>query len=414
MSEKEKQNNEYQNNGNRNMENPDKQKRNNENENNKNWNEENRMSGSISRLHAGTDTEADWEWLCSIPGIYHGHQEILLRAFGCPEAVRKASDDELALLCKKGCGWAEKVIQFRRKNSFDKIMNSRAERGIQFISHTHTMFPKRLKMISGCPYGLFIRGSLPEEQKRAVAIVGARMCTRDGKSLAEQLAQKVAEAGGVVISGAAYGIDGAAQWAALEAGGKSYALLGCGADICYPSSHRRLLDRLCENGGVISELPCGTMPLRWHFPMRNRLISGLSDVVTVIEAKKRSGSLITAEFAAEQGRQVMAAPGRPGDELSEGCNELIAQGADLILSAESFAEVVFPDYQIGRKKFSENLILAPAEKLVYSSLGLHPKSLWQLQEGTALSMGDLSESLWSLEQKGLIKETEWNYFMKMK
>lgn len=359
-------------------------------------------------------TEADWEWLCSIPGIYYSHQEILLRVFGSPQAVREATEQELALLAKRGCCWAEKVIRFRKQHSPEEILHVRMEKGIQFISRTHTMFPKRLRTIRNCPNGLFYRGSLPDEKSKAVAIVGARMCTRDGKYMAEELAQKTVSAGGAVISGAAYGIDGAAQWAAAMAGGKSYAVLGCGVDQYYPPSHRKLLEILAETGGVISELPCGSRPLRTHFPMRNRLISGLSDVVAVVEAKRHSGSLITAEFAAEQGRTVMAMPGRPQDELSEGCNELIVQGAELILSAESFLVNVFPDYEAEKSEFTENLALAPKEKLVYSSLDLHPKSLWELQAGTALPLGELSDSLCLLEQKGLIKETEWNYFTKMK
>ena len=357
---------------------------------------------------------ADWEWLCSIPGIYHAHQEILLRVFGSPEAVRKSSEAELELLRKKGCKWVEKVQKFQKEYSVDRIVNDRCEKGIQFISCTHADYPARMRQIINAPYGLFFRGMLPPDEERTAAVIGARMCTREGKNLAEQLARKIVQAGGAVVSGAAYGIDGAAQWAAMEAGGKSYALLGCGVDVVYPASHRLLLERLGENGGVISELPCGTPPLRSHFPMRNRLISGFSDIVAVVEAKKKSGSLITADFAAEQGKTVMAVPGRPEDELSEGCNELIAQGAGLILSAESFAKIAFPDYKKDEKENSENLILASSEKLVYSSFGLHPKSLWELQADTALSLGELSETLWTLVQKKMVKETEWNYFIKIK
>lgn len=362
----------------------------------------------------GTASEADWEWLCSIPGIYHAHQEILLRVFGNPEAVRRSSEAELELLGKKGCKWIEKVKNFQKEYTADGIVNDRCEKGIEFISCTHTDFPERMLQISNAPYGLFFRGMLPPDQTRTAAVIGARMCTREGKNLAEQMAKKIVQAGGAVISGAAYGIDGAAQWAAMEAGGKSYALLGCGVDVVYPASHRLLLERLGRNGGVISELPCGTPPLRSHFPLRNRLISGFSDIVAVVEAKKKSGSLITADFAAEQGKPVMAVPGRPGDELSEGCNELIGQGAGLILSAESFAKTVFPDYKKDEEENSENLTLASSEKLVYSSFGLHPKSLWELQADTDLSLGELSEVLWTLMQKKVVRETEWNYFIKVK
>ena len=217
-----------------------------------------------------------------------------------------------------------------------------------------------------------------------------------------------------MISGGAYGIDGAAQWTALESGGKSWAVLGCGVDRVYPKLHDRLFKRLTEAGGIISEFPPGTPPMAAHFPMRNRIISGLSDIVAVVEARKKSGSLITAEFAAEQGRTVMAVPGRPGDVLSEGCNELIAQGAEIILSPKMFSEMIFPEQKMGTGKFSEKFTLAPAEKLVYSSLGLHAKSVWELEEGTALSLTELSKALFSLEMQGLVKEQDRNYYIKLK
>jgi DNA processing protein len=236
------------------------------------------------------------------------------------------------------------------------------------------------------------------------------MCTRRGKERAQQVGEKIAQAGGLVISGAAYGIDGAAQWAALEAGGASFAVLGCGVDIGYPSGNAQLFERLAGEGGILSEFPPGTPPLQHHFPMRNRIISGLSDLVLVIEARRRSGSLITADFAAEQGRSVVAVPGRPEDELSEGCNELITQGAGVFLSTELFLLSVFPENKAQKKQMSDALLLAPTEKLVYSSLGLHSKSLWELEVCTVLSLAELSECLLSLEMKGLVKETERGYY----
>ena len=231
-----------------------------------------------------------------------------------------------------------------------------------------------------------------------------------GKETAEELARGIARAGGAVVSGAAYGVDGAAQLSALLAGGESVAVLGCGTDVRYPSGNSKLFDLLERQGTLVSEYPPGTPPRRYHFPARNRIISGLSDVTVVVEARKRSGSLITAGFAAEQGREVYAVPGRPGDPLSEGCNELISQGAGIFLSAESFLKAFFPE-KTGQKKWcKEDLTLAPAEKLVYSSLDLHSKTLWELAECTGLSLSELGSSLLSLEGKGYIQETEQNTF----
>ncbi len=358
--------------------------------------------------------ETYWEWFCSIPGIYRTQREILLHCFHTPRQLWEASEEELIYLRDRGCGWITKVTDYRKKYSPGMVVNAHRSLGIRFTDVEQENYPKRLLPLRDRPYGLFYKGELPSEDVKTVAIVGARVCTPGGRAMAETIAGEIARAGGVVVSGAAYGIDGAAQWAALDAGGKSYGILGCGPDICYPSSHRQLYVRLCECGGLISEFPPGTKAMPTHFPMRNRIISGLSDVVAVVEARKKSGSLITAEFALDQGRQVYAVPGRPDDDLSYGCNELISQGAGLILSAESFTEAVFPEMKKRIRRSSANITLAPTEKLVYSSLGFHGKSLWELEENTALSLSDLSDGLLSLELKGLAKETEQNFYVKVK
>ncbi|MCD7736527.1 MAG: DNA-processing protein DprA [Lachnospiraceae bacterium] len=358
--------------------------------------------------------ELYWEWFCSIPGIYRTQREILLRCFSDPKQLWEASDQEMYHLRERGCRWIQKVIDYRKLYSPEETAHERKKRGIEFTSMEQEQYPKRLRTLRDKPYGLFWHGELPPEDMRAIAIVGARMCTPYGRTMAELLAREIVRAGGTVVSGAAYGIDGASQWAALEEGGKSYAVLGCGADQCYPASHQQLFSRLAQNGGLISEFPIGTKAKPAHFPMRNRIISGLSDAVVVVEARQKSGSLITAEFALDQGRQVFAVPGRPEDELSYGCNELISQGAGLILSAEEFTDAFFPKNGRMKKAEPENITLAPAEKLVYSKFGLRGKSLWELEENTALSLSDLSDSLLSLELKGLIRETEQNFYVKVK
>ncbi|MCD7885570.1 MAG: DNA-processing protein DprA [Lachnospiraceae bacterium] len=355
-----------------------------------------------------------WEWFCSIPGIYRTQREILLHCFHTPEKLWNATGEELVYLRDRGCRWIQKVMEYRKVCSPKQAAEARRAKRIEFVSAEREHYPQRLSPLRDKPYGLFWRGELPPEDVRTVAIVGARVCTPGGRTAAETIAREVIRAGGVVVSGAAYGIDGAAQWAALEEGGKSYAVLGCGVDQCYPASHRQLFERLAGQGGLISEFPPGTKAMPTHFPMRNRIISGLSDVVVVVEARKKSGSLITAEFALDQGRQVYAVPGRPDDELSYGCNELISQGAGLILSVEKFVESIFPENKQKKKHLPADIALAPAEKLVYSSLGLHGKSLWELEENTALSLSDLSDSLLSLEIKGLIRETEQNFYVKVK
>lgn len=355
-----------------------------------------------------------WEWFCSIPGIYRRHREILLRCFGDPKGVWQAEAGEWKHLKEHGCDWVGCVETHQKESDPQETVYKNRQLGIQFTSCEQSDYPKLLRSIRDFPYGIFYKGRLPAEEKKQIAVVGARVCTHYGKHLAEQLAGQIAQAGGEVVSGAAYGIDGAAQWAALSAGGASFAVVGGGVDCRYPRANDRLYDRLEKEGGVLSEFPPGTKPLRYHFPLRNRIISGLSEIVTVIEAKHGSGSLITADYALEQGRTVLAVPGRLDDELSRGCNELIAQGAGVILSPESFAEQVFPDFRQQKKNKVSDIALAPSEKLVYSSLDLHSKSLWELEECTSLSLADLSGSLLALEARGLIREVERNYYVKVR
>ena len=372
------------------------------------------VQSSIEKTVAQRADSLYWEWFCSIPGIYRRHREILLRCFGGPEGVWQAGAGEWKHLKEHGCDWAGCVETYQKKSDPQETVYKNRQLGIQFTSCEQSDYPKLLRSIQDFPYGIFYKGCLPAKEKKQIAVVGARVCTHYGKHLAEQLAGQIAQAGGEVVSGAAYGIDGAAQWAALSAGGASFAVVGGGVDCRYPRANDRLYDRLEEEGGVLSEFPPGTKPLRYHFPLRNRIISGLSEIVTVIEAKHGSGSLITADYALEQGRTVLAVPGRLDDELSRGCNELIAQGAGVILSPESFAEQVFPDFRHQKKNKVSDIALAPSEKLVYSSLDLHSKSLWELEECTSLSLADLSGSLLALEAKGLVREMERNYYVKVR
>ena len=223
---------------------------------------------------------------------------------------------------------------------------------IQHIREWETGFPKRLRELRGMPRELYYIGTLPPEGP-AVSIVGARSCTAYGREKAAELGKYLAEHGVAVISGMADGIDGYAHEGAIRGGGKTYAVLGCGADICYPKRHAGLRDAIIgTGGGILTEYPEGSEPLAWRFPARNRIISALSDIVIVVEARRRSGSLITADFALEQGKTVLAFPGRMGDRLSEGTNALISQGAGII---SSFDSVLWELAQCGRYILPERM-----------------------------------------------------------
>ena len=207
-------------------------------------------------------------------------------------------------------------------------------RGIHFTVAGDTDYPEKLAQIPDAPGALYYVGRLPAADKKTIAVIGARNCTEYGKAVAKEFAAALAQADIQVISGMARGIDGIAQQAAIRAGGYSLAVFGCGVDICYPPENRSLYEELIASGGVCSEYPPGIEPRSVLFPPRNRIISGLCDGVLVIEAKERSGTLITVDMALEQGREVYAVPGRITDPLSRGCNELIRQGAGLAVSPQ--------------------------------------------------------------------------------
>ena len=263
------------------------------------------------------------------------------------------------------------------------------------------------------------------------------MCSEYGRTIAREIARELAVQDAAVVSGMARGIDAAGHRGALDSGGSTYAVFGCGVDICYPNDHRQLYDEIAHYGGMLSEYPPGTKPLPVYFPQRNRLISALSDVVLIIEAKEKSGSLITADFALEQGKDIYALPGRITDRLSDGCNRLIAQGAGILLSVEDcLAElsmlavrkkkIVNPGESdngtfTGRKKTIktgncekfdnlQKFSLEKDERLVYGCLGLLPTGFETLLEKTGFDIQTLSHILAALMQKRHIEEVYKNYY----
>lgn len=204
-------------------------------------------------------------------------------------------------------------------------------------------YPSRLSGLPRMPRELYLLGTLPDPARPAVAIVGARHCTAYGRDAARRFGRILAMNGVEIISGMAYGIDAAGHEGALEGGGRTYAVLGCGADVCYPRQNRQLYEQILQRGGILSEYTPGTPAMPHHFPARNRIVSGLADIVLVVEARRRSGSLITVDCALEQGKTVYAVPGRIGDPLSEGCNALIAQGAGIAHTPEMIlSELAIP------------------------------------------------------------------------
>ena len=306
----------------------------------------------------------------------------------------------------------QKLIAAKKKQPqrmYEEFM--KAEGRFTWIGRTD--YPDRLRPLKDAPFALFYYGELPADNVPSVGIVGARGCSAYGRAAAESYGAAFASRGVSVISGMASGIDSAAQFAALQAGGTSCAVLGCGIDICYPSTSRELYRALRENGCVLSEYPLGMPPRANHFPARNRIISGLSDKLLVVEAKEKSGSLITADMALEHGKDVFAVPGRNADILSRGCNELIHQGAGIALDPESvLLDMGFSDLgKINNCKKITNSI-AKDEKVLYSMVDFSPKSLDEILGKSSFSEVRTMELLVNLQLKGYIREVGRNRYVR--
>lgn len=355
--------------------------------------------------------EAYWYWFCHEIYLDRVWARELLQYYGTPEKIFYAGEEELL---EHFPGKASRHLDFIRKRAgwkpkeaYERCMGQ----GIRFYSSRHKDFPPALLHIPDAPLGIYVKGELPDPQLPAAAVVGARMCSPYGQVAAGCFGRELAANQVQVISGMAAGIDSYAHRGALAAGGKTFAVLGCGVDVCYPRQNRDIYEALLKQGGILSEYPPGTPPLSYLFPVRNRLISGLSGAVLVVEAREKSGSLITADLALEQGKEVYAVPGRIDDALSRGCNRLIAQGAGLADSPETLVKALGADrfFQKGRQMKNKKL-LESSELLVYTCLSLQAQHIEEIQKKAGLPLLQVMKILVSLELKGCICEVQKNYY----
>lgn len=285
--------------------------------------------------------------------------------------------------------------------------------GMKCITILDKNYPTKLKELYDFPHVIYYRGALPNPEKKTIAIVGARNSSLYGEQVSELFAKKLSEAGIQVISGMAYGIDGAAHKGALKSQTPTFAVLGCGANICYPSRHYSLYESIIKTGGVLSELPCDEKPMPANFPRRNRLISAFSDGILVVEAKEKSGSLITVECGLEQGKDIFVIPGRITDLLSQGCNWLIQQGANLVQTpADLLRFYGINDNSTKNLDINSTNSLAKIEKMVYSCLDLEPKHIDQILNEINLPISQCLEVLLSLELRGYVVQTTKHYYGK--
>lgn len=355
-------------------------------------------------------------WLASIYPLSNDKKRSLREAYGDGKAVyNNIEETKLHFLEFLDAKDVDVILQAQKKKESElkDDWNKMQELGIQFVPWYVPEYPDRLRHIPDPPYALYVKGSLPEERAPSVAIVGARRCTPYGEQMALEYGETLALAGVQVISGMAKGIDGAGQRGALNGGGSTYGVLGCGADVCYPREHIGLYMDMQARGGVLSELVPGQPPLPMFFPARNRIISGLADAVLIMEARERSGSLITADLALEQGKDVYALPGPVTSPLSQGCHRLIRQGAEILISPEDLlVELRIQPLRAGRKDDKNEKVLETPENMVYSCLDLYPKGISQLIKETGLGVQELMERLITLELKGYIREVSKNHYIR--
>ena len=353
-------------------------------------------------------------WFANVKGISNKRKLEIRNKVEKLEEVFYMEEEKLEL-CEITENERKMLVESIRVWNIEKEYEKVLEKEIQCIPISHTDYPDKLREISSPPYMLYVKGKLPDKQQKTVAIVGARNCSNYGACMAREYAEVLAKEGVQIVSGMARGIDSVSQRSALEAGGTSFGVLGCGVDLCYPREEILLYSELIQRGGVISELPINTGPLKQNFPARNRIISGLSDAILVMEAKERSGSLITADMALEQGKDVYALPGPTSSLLSRGCNMLIKQGADILLTPEELLADLGMARINAREKteLTKNLLETP-EKLVYSCLDLYPQNLEELIRKTTMPVSELLGILVSLELKGIVKEISKNYYVKLK
>ena len=306
--------------------------------------EQNCDTGKRMYKAEGGLTEAAYaSWLDRIPSIGSVTAKRLLGEYGNAERLYRLSEKEVTALAERKlltAAQAGKLREWQTDFRYEphRLYEAMTAQGIRVICYNDAEYPKRLRNIPEPPNMLYVKGRVPEEGRPSVSIVGARLCSDYGRYTARKFAHVLAGAGIQVISGMALGIDGISHRAAMEAGGRTFAVLGCGVDICYPAQNQEIYEKLPSYGGILSEYPPGTAPCAGLFPRRNRIISGLADILLVIEARKKSGTLMTVEAALEQGKEVYALPGRVTDALSGGCNALIAQGAGIATSPDRLLE----------------------------------------------------------------------------
>lgn len=335
-----------------------------------------------------------------LPGVGTARLEGLVRAFESLAAFRRASVEDLTALGLPA-EEAESLRAEAQKRPVEEEMARAEAAGLTLVTREDAAYPLPLREVKGAPPVLYQCGAwCSDPDLPAIAVVGTRKPTPYGHQVARRLGRQLAEAGITVVSGMARGVDGAAHRGALEAPGRTVAVLGCGLDRCYPPEHRALMDGITGSGAVLSEFPLGCPPFAANFPRRNRIISGLVRGVVVVEAAERSGSLITARLALEQGREVFAVPGPITSPYSRGTHALLRQGARLLGGVED----IFEELDLEVAGDEAEVPLGEEERRVLEHLSLEPVSVDRLVGKTGLPADRLASVLALLELKDRVRD----------
>ncbi len=354
-----------------------------------------------------------WVALNLVPGVGSVFIKRLLDRFQTPEAVFKASMKELLEVEGVGVKAANEIIKGPAEQAVKRELSLLDQAGGKIITINDKDYPPRLRNIYDPPPLLYLKGELTKEDELAVSIVGSRKTTPYGRWITEKISQALVRNGVTIVSGMARGVDSVAHWGAISGGGRTLAVLGCGVDVVYPPENCNLFAKIIQQGAVLSEFSMGSPPEGGHFPKRNRIISGLSMGVVVVEAGPDSGSLITANYALEQGREVFAIPGNVGAGGSRGTNRLIKDGAKLVESSDDILEEILPQWQREKEDVkSRGPELGHEERILYEMLSETPLHIDAMIRESRFDPGRVSSLLLNLELKGLIAQWPGKCFTK--
>jgi DNA processing protein len=371
------------------------------------------------------EPEASLSWLALTltPGIAARLTGRLLRQFGSPEGVFRAS-----LTALEGCNLPAPAAQaIFKKQTFwraEKEVDAIRRIGCRVVNCTEPEYPQSLLQIYDPPAVLYVRGDAGILNAPSLSIVGTRRPTVYGTQMAERMGRDLAKRGLVIVSGLARGVDALAHNGTTSVGGRGIGVLGTGIDVCYPKENKKLFEKVLENGAIISELPTGSHPAPENFPVRNRIIAGMPLGVVIVEGKQYSGSLITARLAMEFGREVFGVPGNVTQQMSFAPNQLIKQGAKLVTSAEDVIEELPTPIRAAlvqaeaMESEQRNLLagdgLNPIEKRLYELLSTEePRHIDELVETSGLNSSEVLATLFDLEMKGIIRQLPGKQFAKI-